>query len=93
MSVKGISEGIDHAYTSIVNALNHFKRHGMVERGKRGKCYPYAAVFDFVRITHNEGGSVREPLNQAMRDLEDEELYREIWGTSKSVCGVSRKGR
>ncbi|NPA74808.1 MAG: TrmB family transcriptional regulator [Euryarchaeota archaeon] len=78
MTARELSEEIDYAYSSIVNALNQLKRHGMVEREKRGKCYSYSAVFDFVKIIKNERKYVRELLTRAMEDLKGVEAYIEV---------------
>ncbi len=79
MSAKEISQEIDYAYSSVVNALNHLRRHELVERDKKGKCYAYRAVIDFVKIITNERRRVIKFLTEARESLENKkDKYREL---------------
>ena len=80
MNAKYIAENIGYAYSSVVNALNQLRRHRMVERNKRGKCYSYSAVIDFVKILKNERRVVVSYLTDAKESLNPEKMeYRELW--------------
>ncbi len=80
MTAREISKEIGYAYSSVVNALNHLRRYDLVERSKRGKCYSYRAVIDFVRIIANERRRAIKFLEEAKKALEGErDEYEELW--------------
>ncbi len=79
MTAKEIAEESGYAYSSVVNSLNHLRRYYLVERDKKGKCYSYKAVIDFVKILKNERRLVVNLLKETKETLKDgTEKYEEI---------------